>query len=277
MFKFFKNVSTALRSREIAFQYVGWVAKKFATGGVLSRNVHGVNLSGFNGFSEYHSVAGGVSKDELTFIEIFPFGEGAFIDVGSNLGLFALLLNKRFRDRKVIAFEPNPSTFSALKKNVMRNGASQVECHQNAIADCNGSVTFSVREYARANASISNDRRQISGEDIRVPCITLDAFCKNHGISHIALLKVDVEGFESLVFKGAAAVLEHIRPGVIYFEVCPGLTRAAGFDAIGPAQHLMDHGYVLYRLDNGGELQPVDVMAASIVDHVENWVAIDSQ
>jgi hypothetical protein len=46
------------------------------------RKLRGVRLGDFNGFSEYHSVAGGVSNDGLAFIEHHPFGDGVIIDVG---------------------------------------------------------------------------------------------------------------------------------------------------------------------------------------------------
>jgi Methyltransferase FkbM domain len=95
--------------------------------------------------------------------------------------------------------------------------------------------------------------------------------------SRIALLKVDVEGYESLVFDGGATVLSDIRPSVIYFEVCPGLASAAGFDAADPARYLANRGYALHRFSAGGELQPVDANAATAIARVEDWVAIYSR
>jgi FkbM family methyltransferase len=276
MGKLADNIATALGNPEIAIQYAGWGIKSLVRKGGPVRKLHGVRLGNFNGFSEYHSVAGDISNNELAFIEHHHFGDGVFIDVGANLGLLSLLLGKRFVDRRVIAFEPNPSTFLSLKKNILRNGANHVECYQYAIAGHNGFVTFPVREHARANASISNDVAQGSAGEIRVSCTTLDTFCATHAVSRIALLKIDVEGYESLVFHGAATVLSDIRPGVIYFEVCPGLTRAAGFDAADPARYLADRGYALHRFSAGGGLQTVDANAASAVARVENWIAIDN-
>lgn len=271
------NISTALKNPHIGMQYAGWVLKSFTSRGGPVRKLHGVRLGNFNGFSEYYSVVAGVSHDELAFIERYPLGDGVIIDVGANLGLFSLLLNKRLKDRRIIAFEPNPSTFSALEKNISRNGAKHVECYRKAITNFDGFVSFSVREHARANASISNGVTQPSAGEIRVPCYTLDTFCRAHAISRIALLKVDVEGYESLVFEGAAGVLSDIRPGVIYFEICPILTSAAGFDAADPARHLADRGYTLHRVSANGRLEPIAANAVSTVARVENWVAIDSQ
>jgi FkbM family methyltransferase len=271
------NIATAFRNPDIAIEYAGWVIRRLITKGSPVRKSHGIRLGGFNGFSEYHSAIRGVSIDELAFIEHHPFDDGVVIDVGANLGLFSLLVTRRFADRRVIAFEPNPSTFSALKQNILRNGANHVDCRQDAITDKDGFVMFSASEHARANASISSSGAQASAGEIRVSCTTLDTFCAAHAIRRIALLKVDVEGYESLVFRGAATVLSDIRPGVIYFEVCPDLTRAAGFEAAGPARYLADRGYALHRVGAGGGLHTVHAEAASAVARVENWVAIDSR
>ncbi len=271
------NIATELKNPDIAVEYAGWVIRRLIAKDGPVRKSHGIRLGDFNGLSEYHWVTNVVSVDELAFIENYPFDDGVVIDVGANLGLFSLLLNRRFADRRIIAFEPNPSTFAALEKNILRNDANHVECHQDAIAHLNGFVRFSSREHARANASISDGSAQASADEIRVPCTTLDTFCAVHSVNRIALLKIDVEGYESLVFQGATTVLSDIRPGVIYFEVCPSLTRAAGFDPTDPARCLADRGYVLHRFGAGGGLQTVDAKAASTVARVENWIAIDSR
>jgi FkbM family methyltransferase len=271
---FLQNCRTILKRPGIGLQYAIWVFQSVMHHKPV-RRLHGVKLSEFSDFSEYHSVAGGVSIEELAFIENYPFGDGAMLDVGANLGLFALLMNRRFPDRTIFAFEPNPSTFAALQRNVARNGAELVECHPVAVADYVGVVNFAVLESARANASISSETSALADGCISVNCTTLDQFCLQHDIRRIALLKVDVEGFEWLVFKGGATVLQDVRPGVIYFEVCPDLTKAAGFDITHPAYHLVEQGYALYRLPASGELQPVAAKDAVSIDAVENWVAID--
>jgi len=274
---FVAKLATTLRRPAIGLEYAGFALNKAFRAGEVVRNVYGVRLGDFNGFSEYHSVVHGVSPDEMAFLANHSFGEGTIIDVGANLGLFSLVLNNRFPDRKIIALEPSPSTCAALKNNVARNYATNVECHQIAVADHDGFVTFAAREHARANASISTKSAHAPERTIRVPCTTLDTFCKANGMSRIAMLKVDVEGFEALVFRGAENVLAKARPGVIYFEICPGLTRDAGFDPAEPAAYIAARGYSLHRIANGGGVEPVDATAASKVVRVENWIGIDSQ
>ena len=189
------------------------------------------------------------------------------LDVGANLGMFSCLVARLRPERRIVAFEPGPSTFPALEANVHRNGAA-VECHRLAVSGRDGEITFAMRENARANSSISTD-----GEGVRVPTTTLDSVVAELGISKIGLLKIDTEGFETPVLEGASKVLSEIRPAVVYFEVCPDLTRRAGFDPARPAQILADAGYALRELAKDGELKPVTPdMAAG--ETLANWVAL---
>jgi FkbM family methyltransferase len=270
---FMANAETVLRKPEIAVEYTSWLAQTRLLRRQPTRKIHGVTLGGFNGFSEYHTVTGLLSDIEAGFLTGLSLSEdGAVLDVGANLGLFSLLIGQRRPQQRIFAFEPNPSTFKALEENVARNGRRNIACCQIAVADYNGVVQFASREHARANASIAADQARESGT-VQVACETIDSFCRRQGIDRIAVLKVDVEGYETLVFNGASRVLAEVRPELIYFEVCPGLTRAVGFDAAGPARSLVDMGYALKRLDAGGALTAVSPEAISEILY-ENWIAI---
>jgi FkbM family methyltransferase len=236
--------------------------------------LHGVILGGFNSFSEYHTIAPGVSAAEASFIgDSLLASQGVVLDVGANLGLYSLLIATRDPSRPIFAFEPNPTTFEALKGNVSRSGRHNLARFQIAIAAHEGTVRFSAREHARATASIAVDGAEGAGT-LEVACETIDSFCWHRGIDRIAILKVDVEGYETLVFKGASRILTEIRPDLIYFEVSPGATQAAGFEPEWPARLLADNGYALQRFGAGGDLMPAKPENASEVLHFENWIAV---
>jgi FkbM family methyltransferase len=274
MSSFITHAATVLRQPKIGAEYAWWVAQKRIFRREPTRQLHGVTLGGFNGFSEYHTAAAFASTAESIFLTNLSLsGEGVVLDVGANLGLFSLLISKRDRSRRIFSFEPNPSTFEALKENVSRNGRHNIACFQTAIAAHDGAVRFASRKHARANASIEADGVERSGT-LQVACETLDTFCQRHGIGRIAILKVDVEGYETLVFKGASRILAEVRPELIYFEVCPGLTQAAGFDAREPARLLTDKGFELKQFGMAGDLIPASPESVSEVLHFENWIAV---
>ena len=136
---------------------------------------------------------------------------------------------------------------------------------------------FALRERARANASISSGSSTNGEGVVQVPCITLDTFCKKNAVERIAMLKVDVEGYETLVFRGADGAFSDARPSVVYFEVCPALTRSAGFDPTEPAALLAERGYSLHRFAAGGQLERVAPEAAAEIVKMENWVGLDTR
>jgi FkbM family methyltransferase len=271
--KVIRNIASLGRDPKMVGEYLGWMISSAATGGKPTRKLlDGIEISGFTNFSEYHSVPGFINQVERRFFETAPVGDGPIIDIGANVGLVSLLLARRFPDRVIHAFEPNPSTFEALTGNIGRNAAHKVVCHQLAVSDADGTVLFDNDPIKRGTASISTGGIHA----VKVPAITLDSFVSKHGIDTIGLLKVDVEGYETMVFGGAAHVINTIRPASIYFEVCPPLTEQAGFPADGPAKTLMEAGYDLFRFTDGGDLVPaVPADVAGII--LENWLAKDTR
>src|SRR5947199_7047613 len=113
-----RNARTLLNSPVIARDYLNyWESRIKNLGRTVRAFPYGIKISELNSFSEYHSIGDFVSHQEYEFLSKYPFGSGAIIDVGANLGLISLILAKRFPRRTVHAFEPSPSTFRALKRN----------------------------------------------------------------------------------------------------------------------------------------------------------------
>jgi FkbM family methyltransferase len=271
-----RNLSAVIRKPRLGIEYLGWSLQRALRRSGPVRRIQQVELGSFNGFSEYHSVLHGVSNAEDRFMQGYAFGPGAIIDIGANLGIFSLLMSRRFPDREIHAFEPGPTTFLALQSNIVRNRASNVQAYRSAVADHDGKVSFAAREEARANSSIRAEGEITDRSAVTVDCTTLDTFISNAGLERIALLKVDVEGFEAAVFRGAMRAFSICRPSVVYFEVCPPLARDAGFDPADAARFLSAHGYALHRLADDGALVPVDADLAGSVA-LENWVGVDTR
>ncbi|MDQ0394788.1 FkbM family methyltransferase [Labrys monachus] len=269
-----RNLTAAVRKPSLGIEYVGWSLQRALRRGGPVRRIGQIELGSFNGFSEYHSVVQGVSDAENRFIQTYAFGQGAIVDVGANLGIFSLLMSKRFPERVIHAFEPGPTTFQALEANIARNRAANIRAYRMAVADRNGSVSFVARESARANSSIQLDGEAVTPSAVTVSCTTLDTFASTAGLERIALLKVDVEGYEDAVFRGAAHLFSASRPRIIYFEVCPQLATGAGAGAGDAAHFLTERGYALNRVADNGSLVPVDPADARDVV-LDNWVGVD--
>ena len=193
---------------------------KLRNGGRAVRTITpGIKITGFSGFGEYHFCNNFVSDQERRFFSELPQLDGVILDVGANLGVVSVILARRFADRVVYAFEPNPTTYVALQENRTLNCCANVQAQPMAIADRDGSILFAANPKDRGTTSIATAD---SAEAISVKCSTIDAFrLASLNAESVSFMKVDVEGFEALVFAGAEDALTHRRIATVYFEVCP--------------------------------------------------------
>ncbi|MDB9446463.1 FkbM family methyltransferase [Anabaena sp. CS-542/02] len=268
--KLIRNGLTLLQNPKLFGDYYEYQVSKWQNKGEAVRLLpDDIRIVGLSGFSEFHSCTHFVSDAERIFLNHYSLTDGDLIDVGANLGVVSLILAKRFFSRKVHSFEPNPSTFSSLKKNTELNKCNNVLLQNIVVADHNGEIAFNADPTYRGTTSISQEGEHL----INLPCITLDNYAKSHSIENISFLKVDVEGYEELVFSGAIELLREKRVNLIYYEVCPNNAKKAGLDPKKPTQILLDHGYSIYKLIENGSLVEGNI---SQIDSVilDNWLAI---
>ena len=135
----------------------------------------------------------------------------AVVDVGANIGYFSLLAATAIgRAGSVHAIEALPSTVELLRRNVARNDASTVTVHPVAASDHMGEV-----EMFRASAAFLGASSTTSGKisEGLVRCIRLDDLLRDIEPAAVTFLKVDVEGDEALVLRGAPRLLAGMPPG----------------------------------------------------------------
>lgn len=142
-------------------------------------------------------------------------------DVGANIGNYSKLLHKFFpEDSKIYSFEPSLTTFAELKKNVksihniipINSGLSDKNEHRLLYKDKEKSGLASV--YKRNLDHLGIDL----GLKEKVDLITLDQFCRERKITRINFLKIDAEGHELNILKGATEMLNEKRVDYIQFE-----------------------------------------------------------
>jgi FkbM family methyltransferase len=134
-------------------------------------------------------------------------------DIGANIGLTALLFASLARG--VIAFEPSPSTYRFLVQNLERAEATKVEAVNLGLGDKAGSLTITFARNNRSGGYVSDKIRPETGhvtEEIRIE--TLDDFFSARPIVP-NFLKIDVEGFELNVLRGAGRFLADHQPRVV--------------------------------------------------------------
>lgn len=150
--------------------------------------------------------------NEMLFVMHFLRPEDTFVDVGANIGVYTVLASG-IAGAKSIAFEPIPSTFANLKRNINFNNLQQkAELLNLGVGDKEETLTFS-NSLDAINHVIQD--QSFEGDTTSVPVNSLDNLLKGKNIN---LLKIDVEGFEANVINGAPETLRRPELKVIIME-----------------------------------------------------------
>jgi FkbM family methyltransferase len=142
------------------------------------------------------------------------------IDVGSNVGLFTILLSKLVSQySKVLAIETSPLAIKYLNNNLKRNNVRNSVIifegvSTNIIGDYKLNVIPGMEEYSSLNDIVHPDIKNKSYKQIDVKGETIDNLVKIHNLNH-GLIKVDVEGAEYLVFCGALETISKYKPVIV--------------------------------------------------------------
>lgn len=133
---------------------------------------------------------------------------GAYVDVGASTGWFAVPFAKR--EHQVIAFECNPRAIARLKANCDLNGVSIV-LHEAAATDRVGEAVFTHNPRLPLTSGGSLERVAANKASETVRCLTLDSVISEP----VSLLKIDVEGHELAVLRGATKLIARSRPAMV--------------------------------------------------------------
>jgi FkbM family methyltransferase len=173
-----------------------------------------------------------------------------FVDVGANIGVFALSAARLVGNTgRVLAIEASPNVFRYLVKNIELNGLPNVIAMQCAVSD-HDSEGLSFWEAPISNFGMGALVPQFGVAPHFVLCHTLDEVLGLAGIKQVTVLKVDVEGAEADVFRGASHLLQSSPPPTIIFEFCDWAEARFPGRQPGDSQRLLiDLGYEVWRLE----------------------------
>jgi FkbM family methyltransferase len=136
------------------------------------------------------------------------------LDIGANVGCTTLLFGSLAR--RVISFEPSPSTFGFLQRNVAASGLSNIAVENYGLGNVAQVSQLTYAPNNRAGAFVSSDAKASRGhtsEAIRIKRLddVVDAF----ELPHINFVKIDTEGFEKNVLEGARTTIARYLPLVV--------------------------------------------------------------
>ena len=149
------------------------------------------------------------------------------LDVGANFGQTSQRYARAFANARIYAFEPDPESYAEL---VRRHGSSQPRIHGRnlAVSAKTGTARLNVNVRSSTNSifETSADASLFVATELMerrfaldVESVALTDFCQAEGIEHVDVLKIDVQGAELLVLRGAEELLEQGKIELVYAEV----------------------------------------------------------
>ncbi|MFN8625558.1 MAG: FkbM family methyltransferase [Candidatus Binatia bacterium] len=200
----------------------------------------------------WHVAFFGTYEPELReiFRAVLPSG-GVALDVGANVGWHTLLMARLVgASGRVLAAEPNPSVRLKLAQNLNLNRLGHVDVIPFAMADSEGTVDFygpDAEDASSGDGHVVAHTVDSQEKILRVETRCVDAIVPAAKLDRVDLIKIDVEGFEWPVLKGAKETIARFRPHVV-FEYNAEYASRGGGTVPQLAEFFRKHGYRLFAI-----------------------------
>lgn len=203
--------------------------------------------------------------EDEEFLERYLKKGDVFVDIGANIGSLTLLAASRVSaDGKVFSFEPHPKIYTYLNKNVALNHFRSVYTYNVALGNAQGSLAFTNQRSDDMNNIVA----QPETSSIQIAIKKLDDVI--HFGQQIALIKIDVEGYEKFVLEGARRILSQTL--CIYFESSEWHFERYNYSSTDLFRLIRDYDFKIFQLKTNRALVEIDVNHISVEG--ENLVAI---
>ncbi len=179
-------------------------------------------------------------------------------DVGANIGQTIASFLEMFPDSQIHSFEPSPATFETLRNTYGQD--PRVHLENLALGDQEGMLPFHVTQDYSVNDSLLEPAWDARATVVPVQVSTLDPYCQQHQVETIDYLKIDTQGFDLPVLRGADQLLKEKRVRSLsveltfspmyksqpsYIEVLSFLD-AAGYQPLGFYEQTYRHNQLVY-------------------------------
>ena len=214
---------------------------------------HGINFELYlnEGIDLSVFVFGGFQKHvyQNRFIKIAP--DDVIFDVGGNVGVMSLFFAKQAVNGQIHSFEPTHYAIEKFKRNMQLNPdlSQRITLNQCFVSSDSspesGLVAYSSWPLAPVNETKHPIHCGVAKDTGNVPCISLDDYVAREGIDKIDVIKIDTDGYELNVLKGAQQILKKFRPKII-FETGVYIMNEHNITFEDYDDFFQDHCYALY-------------------------------
>jgi FkbM family methyltransferase len=264
------NPDMAFRLRQRIWQFFN--DRKLETPTIL-RWYHQTRLSLYlgNDISRQVYIAGCIDPNEFVFLDRFLEPGMTFLDAGANEGLYSVFAARRLgAEGTVWAFDPSERELSRLARNLELNNL-QVRVFPVALADQTGQAEMMVAGYGHEGLNtLGQFFHEVEGATRElIQVTTLDDIVKENPLARLDVIKIDVEGAELKLLKGASETIRRYRP-LLLLEVADRTLRQQGSSREQLLDYLRTLEYELYIFD------PYSGLPAHSAAHSDNMIAAPS-
>lgn len=197
IYRFIKwQISSRLWSGSFVYKWIGDSRL------IVSNGMTGATGNIYVGLMEY---------EDMSFLLHFLQKDNLFFDIGANVGVYTVLASK-LKKAKTICVEPLPNTYEKLIDNIQINRLNNVTSMNIGISYEKSKLYFTQDDDTMNCVAISSDKNT---QEVNVD--TLDSISEIYGIPKV--IKIDVEGYEANVLKGAKKILESEVLEVVILEL----------------------------------------------------------
>lgn len=173
----------------------------------------GVFLNCYESASDHEAVNAG---ERALLAAWSRFNFGCILDVGANVGIWALMAHDCFPECRIHCFEIMASTAEELRRKTA--DIPQITVNGCGLLDHEGEIELRYFPGVSTITTMTAYPHQFECVLAKGRVVTGDGYIERHGIDHVDMIKLDVEGAESLVLKGLAKIISEGRVDVVQFE-----------------------------------------------------------
>lgn len=200
-------------------------------------------------FSNFAAWGQGHNNGFLATVEACR-GKDCVFDIGGHIGLVTLPMSRAVAPAgRVFSFEPGEANLDYLRFHLARNDAANVEVVDALVGDSDGCVDFFEQSGATGQNSVVLKKNPEAYQRVRRRQVSLDKFCTDRELRP-EIIKVDVEGAELAVLRGAREILRRDRP-TLFLSVHPTELRLLDESVDSLMREIDDLGYVCLEIDGG--------------------------
>ncbi len=188
---------------------------------------------------------------ETRVMDLLAANARSILDIGANIGLYAIRFAKRLTQAHIYAFEPVPTSYAFLQRNVAANQVgTQISCFNYGLSDTSGTVNFYISPAAGTNASLLNVADAQDAQQVVGLTLTLDQWSANQKVVP-DFIKCDVEGAELLVFRGGRTTLMQHQP-MVFAELLRKWSKPFGYHPNDMLAYFADLDYQCFAVGDTG-------------------------